>query len=162
MLVEWNNLDPVSSFESNRNNYCASVTGVRNPFIDHPEYANAIWGDGSNSGSSGGSSSGGSNSGSSSGSGGSSSGGTTTETITTTTYKQLKSANGITVGSKIIIAAKDYNYALSTNQKTNNRGQSAISKYTSGSDAYLTPSSDTQILEVKAKDSSNICPNAAT
>ena len=150
MLVEWNELDPVSTFESNRNNYCASVTGTRNPFVDHPEYANAIWGDGtlnggSNSGSSGSTgdneSTGGSNSGST--------GGTTTETITVTKYRQLKSANGITVGSKLIIAAKDYNYAMSTNQKTNNRGQTSISKYTSGSDNYLTPSSTTQILEVK-------------
>ena len=46
MLVDWNEIDPVSTFEMNRNNYCASVTGTRNPFIDHPEYVNAIWGDG--------------------------------------------------------------------------------------------------------------------
>ena len=45
MLVKWNEVDPVSTFEMNRNNYCASVTGTRNPFIDHPEYASAIWGD---------------------------------------------------------------------------------------------------------------------
>ena len=45
MLVEWNELDPVDTFEANRNNYCASVTGVRNPFIDHPEYVEDIWGD---------------------------------------------------------------------------------------------------------------------
>lgn len=154
MLLDWNELDPVSSFEKNRNNYCASVTGTRNPFVDHPEYANAIWGDGTlNGGSSSGST--GDNEDSSGSGGGSSdsgnSGGTTgtTQTITTTKYRQLKSANGITVGSKIIIAAKDYNYALSTNQKTNNRGVTSITKYTSGSDTYLNTSSSTQILEVK-------------
>lgn len=43
MLIKWNALDPVDNFESNRNNYCASVTGVRNPFIDHEEFANMIW-----------------------------------------------------------------------------------------------------------------------
>ena len=43
LLLSWNELDPVSTFESNRNDYCASVTGVRNPFIDHPEFATMIW-----------------------------------------------------------------------------------------------------------------------
>lgn len=43
MLLKWNELDPVDTFEMNRNNYCASVTGTRNPFIDHPEYADIIW-----------------------------------------------------------------------------------------------------------------------
>ena len=43
LLIKWNALDPVDVFESNRNDYCASVTGVRNPFIDHEEFANMIW-----------------------------------------------------------------------------------------------------------------------
>ena len=43
MLVYWNTLDPVDELEMNRNNYCASVTGLRNPFIDHPEFASMIW-----------------------------------------------------------------------------------------------------------------------
>lgn len=43
LLMDWNELDPVDTFESNRNNYCASVTGVRNPFVDHSEFANMIW-----------------------------------------------------------------------------------------------------------------------
>lgn len=153
MLVEWNDLDPVSTFEINRNNYCASVTGTRNPFIDHPEYANSIWGDGTSSGSGSSGSDSESDSGSDSGSTGSGSTGGTTQTITTTYYKQLKSANGITVGSKIIIAAKDYNVAMSTNQKTNNRGQTTISKYTDGTDNCLTPSSTTEIIEVKGESS---------
>lgn len=145
LLMRWHNSDPVDEgYEVYRNEYCYGLTGVRNPFIDNPEYVDAIWGD---STSSGGSSSGdnpstgGNNSGSSSG--------TTTETITVKKYRQLKSANGITVGSKIAIAAKDYNYALSTEQKTNNRGQTSISKYVEGNYSYLDISSNTQILEVK-------------
>ena len=43
LLLKWNELDPVDEFESNRNDYCASITGVRNPFIDHEEFANMIW-----------------------------------------------------------------------------------------------------------------------
>lgn len=46
MLLKWNEIDPVDDFERSRNNYCASVTGTRNPFVDHPEYASMIWGDG--------------------------------------------------------------------------------------------------------------------
>ena len=43
LLLDWNELDPVDSFERNRNVYCYGVTGVYNPFIDHPEYANMIF-----------------------------------------------------------------------------------------------------------------------
>lgn len=43
LLLDWHELDPVDEFEINRNNYCASITGVRNPYIDFPEFANMIW-----------------------------------------------------------------------------------------------------------------------
>ena len=43
LLIEWNELDGVDEFEMSRNNYCASITGLRNPFVDHPEYAKKIW-----------------------------------------------------------------------------------------------------------------------
>lgn len=46
LLRNWNNLDPVDSLETTRNNVVAGYQGNRNPFIDHPEYADAIWGDG--------------------------------------------------------------------------------------------------------------------
>lgn len=49
MLCDWNELDPVDSFEANRNEFCADVTGTRNPFIDNPDFANRIWGDGEGS-----------------------------------------------------------------------------------------------------------------
>ena len=37
-------------------------------------------------------------------------------------------ASSLTAGDEIVIAAKDYNYALSTTQNNNNRGQAAITK----------------------------------
>ncbi len=40
----WSNLDPVSDWERSVNNALASIQGNRNPFIDHPEYANTLWG----------------------------------------------------------------------------------------------------------------------
>lgn len=44
LLLTWNESDPVDSTETIRNTEAAKITGCRNPFIDHPEYANAIWG----------------------------------------------------------------------------------------------------------------------
>ena len=44
MLMEWTRLDPVSEKELKRNDAVYSVQGNRNPFIDHPELAEYIWG----------------------------------------------------------------------------------------------------------------------
>jgi len=44
LLRSWSASDPVSSIERQRNNYAFSIQGNRNPFIDHPSYADAIWG----------------------------------------------------------------------------------------------------------------------
>ena len=44
LLRKWNAEDPVSQEEITRNNYAYSVQGNRNPFIDHPSYADLIWG----------------------------------------------------------------------------------------------------------------------
>ena len=41
-LRRWNHLDPVDEEEIARNNAIAKIQGNRNPFIDHPEYADAI------------------------------------------------------------------------------------------------------------------------
>lgn len=43
MLKEWNTLDPVSQREIDRNNEIFLIQKTRNPFIDHPEYIDAIW-----------------------------------------------------------------------------------------------------------------------
>ncbi|WP_340114862.1 endonuclease [Maribellus mangrovi] len=44
-LLEWHNTDPVDSFEIRRNDVIYSYQNNRNPFIDHPEYVESIWGD---------------------------------------------------------------------------------------------------------------------
>jgi endonuclease I len=44
-LLSWHIADPVDSFEHYRNEVIYGYQGNRNPFIDHPEYVNAIWGD---------------------------------------------------------------------------------------------------------------------
>ena len=44
LLLEWHNLDPVDDFEIRRNERSFEKQGNRNPFIDHPEFANFIWG----------------------------------------------------------------------------------------------------------------------
>ena len=42
-LLEWNAKYPVTAMEKQINNYLASKGYGRNPFVDHPEYANQIW-----------------------------------------------------------------------------------------------------------------------
>lgn len=45
VLLIWHQEDPVSAEEINRNNIVFQYQGNRNPFIDHPEFADRIWGD---------------------------------------------------------------------------------------------------------------------
>lgn len=45
MLKSWNEIDPVSQKELDRNEAAYEFQGNRNPFIDHPEYVNEIWAD---------------------------------------------------------------------------------------------------------------------
>ncbi len=45
LLLEWNELDPVDAIETTRNEAVFNIQHNRNPFIDHPEYAAAVWGD---------------------------------------------------------------------------------------------------------------------
>lgn len=44
-LLEWHTNYKVTAFEMRRNNRIEQIQGNRNPFIDHPEYADVIWGD---------------------------------------------------------------------------------------------------------------------
>lgn len=45
LLLKWHRQDPVSDKEISRNEAVYSRQGNRNPFIDHPEMAEYIWGD---------------------------------------------------------------------------------------------------------------------
>jgi endonuclease I len=49
MLLAWHTADPVSDKETSRNNAVYAIQHNRNPFIDHPEYAAAIWSSGGGS-----------------------------------------------------------------------------------------------------------------
>ena len=44
LMMQWNSQDPVSQKETERNNAIYQIQHNRNPFIDHPEYAEEIWG----------------------------------------------------------------------------------------------------------------------
>ena len=44
MFISWHNMDPVSQKELDRNNDIFTYQNNRNPFIDHPEYVDLIWG----------------------------------------------------------------------------------------------------------------------
>ncbi len=43
LLLNWHNNDPVSQREIDRNNAAYNYQNNRNPFIDHPEWAECIW-----------------------------------------------------------------------------------------------------------------------
>ncbi len=45
LLMEWHRRDPVSRKEIDRNEAVGKAQGNRNPFIDHPDFAEHIWGD---------------------------------------------------------------------------------------------------------------------
>lgn len=45
LLLKWHRQDPVSKKELDRNEAVAKAQNNRNPFIDHPELAEYIWGD---------------------------------------------------------------------------------------------------------------------
>ena len=47
-LLEWHEIDPPDAFEINRNNVVYSYQGNRNPFVDHPDFVNNIWGETAN------------------------------------------------------------------------------------------------------------------
>jgi endonuclease I len=44
MLLAWNAMDPVSAKEKIRNNKVYTIQNNRNPYVDHPEWVNAVWG----------------------------------------------------------------------------------------------------------------------
>jgi hypothetical protein len=44
-LLQWHTDDPVDDYEINRNSVIYSYQENRNPFIDHPNLVNFIWGD---------------------------------------------------------------------------------------------------------------------
>ncbi|VEU80128.1 endonuclease I family protein [Haploplasma axanthum] len=44
MFLRWHKEDAVSNFEKQRNDVIHDMQGNRNPFIDHPEFADMIWG----------------------------------------------------------------------------------------------------------------------
>lgn len=44
LLLQWNQQDPPDDFEMNRNNIIYNWQQNRNPFIDHPELAEHLWG----------------------------------------------------------------------------------------------------------------------
>lgn len=43
MLYQWHQNDPVSQKETDRNNAIYQIQHNRNPFVDHPEFADLIW-----------------------------------------------------------------------------------------------------------------------
>ena len=66
-------------------------------------------------------------------------------------WTKVTSASDLNVGDKVVIVAKDYNFAISKTQNNNNRGQAAVTK--SGNEVSWT--SGVQEFELKAGTKSN-------
>ena len=67
------------------------------------------------------------------------------------TYTLVTDASKLKAGDKIVIVAKDYNYALSTTQNGNNRGQAQVTK---GANNTLTLGSGVQVITLEAGNTS--------
>ena len=44
LFTKWNEMDPPDAWEISMNNALNKIQGNKNPFIEHPEYVNMIWG----------------------------------------------------------------------------------------------------------------------
>ena len=61
-------------------------------------------------------------------------------------WQLVTDASTLKAGDRVVIAAKDYNYAISTTQNTNNRGQVVITK---SGNTIAEPSSSVQVLTLE-------------
>ena len=69
------------------------------------------------------------------------------------TWTLVTNASDLKVGDQVVIAAKDYNVAISTTQNSNNRGQATVTK--SGDNMVITFGADVQVLTLEAGTKSN-------
>lgn len=65
----------------------------------------------------------------------------------TVTWNLCKDASALSVGTEVLIAANGYDFAMSTTQNSNNRGQVGVTK---SGDELMTTSSSAQVFELVA------------
>ena len=139
ILLKWMEEDPVDTWEMGRNDAVESITGTRNVFVDYPEYTWHLFGRAlpenliTPSGNSG-------NTGESGDLG--EGGGIASQAALVTDISALN------VGDQIVIVSAESDYAMSIEQKTNNRGQVVVTKSADGKTISL--SADTQIITLEA------------
>ena len=127
ILLKWMEEDPVDTWEMGRNDAVQSITGTRNVYVDYPELAWQMFGVAepadlvTPSGDD--------------------------VPVVSKVATLVTDASTLKAGDQIVIVASDYNYAISTAQNTNNRGQSAVIK---NEDGTVTTSADTQIITLEA------------
>lgn len=66
------------------------------------------------------------------------------------TYKLVTDASTLAAGDKIVIVAAGYDYALSTTQNSNNRGQAAVTKDTTNNTVSWTEDAGVQVITLEA------------
>lgn len=65
--------------------------------------------------------------------------------VSTNTWELVTNVNDLQIGTQIVIVASGYDYALSTNQKTSNRGQAEVTK----DENKVTFGNDVQVLTLE-------------
>ncbi len=68
--------------------------------------------------------------------------------VNSTVYKKVTDLSELEVGSKVIIVAAEYDFALSTEQKSSNRGDTGVAKLQDG--LFIIPGENVQILTLAA------------
>lgn len=159
LLLKWHKQDPVSEKEIARNDSVYAIQGNRNPYVDYPRLADFVWGDSVNflfkrygdvedgSGNQTGSGESGGNDGDDgNGSDGGDSGNTGNEDskLSSDKYVLIEDVANLTVGDTIIIVYESK--AMSTNQKSNNRGTTSVETV---NDTIVTLSDDVQKIALE-------------
>lgn len=143
LLLKWHREDPVSEKEIARNNAVYAIQGNRNPYVDYPRLADFVWGDsvdyvfnlyGDVEDGSGNQTGGTTDNSGGDGSDGDSGSDKDEDNDNTTTggeesklsdkYQLVSDVSNLTVGDTLLIVCDGV--ALSTNQKSNNRGVATV------------------------------------
>ena len=123
VLLRWVREDPVDTWEMGHNDAVQSITGTRNVFVDYPEFAFLLFDQEIPSDMQ-----------------------TPSGGVSESGVSLVTEASALKAGDQIIIAALNYDFALSATQKTSNRAAAPVTRTGTG----LNYGADTQVITLEA------------